>query len=77
MIEKTNSHGMPENYALWPERKLNARIMELYEQIERATLQNLEIARKNSELEVQIATIDEVINSHPLRQTPTQPSPPP
>lgn len=48
MIEKGRRDSIPEDYSLWPERKLNERIMALYEQIERATLENLEIARKNS-----------------------------
>lgn len=43
--------------------------MALYEEIERATLANLEVARKNSQLEIQIETIDEVIRSHPQRTT--------
>ena len=37
--------------------------MALYDQIEHITIQNLEVAQKNSELEVQIRTIDELITS--------------
>ena len=51
--------------------------MALYEEIERATLANLEVARKNSQLEIQIETIDEVIRNHPQRTTGSFPTPMP
>lgn len=45
------------------EEDLNLRILALYEQIEAATIENLEIAKKNSELEVQINTLKDVLTS--------------
>lgn len=75
MIEKTGRTREEESYAGWTERKLNERIMALYEEIEGATLANLEVARKNSQLEIQIETIDEVIRNHPQRTTRSFPVP--
>jgi hypothetical protein len=49
MIEKGRK-GEGEDYAGWTERRLNERIMALYEEIECATLANLEVARKNNQL---------------------------
>ncbi len=40
MIEKGRSEDR-DDYAGWTERRLNERIMALYEEIERATLANL------------------------------------
>lgn len=73
MIEKENRGTGHDDPAAWSERRLNEHIMALYEQIERATLDNLEIARKNSELEIQIETIDDVIRTHPQRKTAHRP----
>jgi cell division septum initiation protein DivIVA len=53
---------------------LNNRILALYDQIERVTLENLEVAQKNSELEVQIKTIDEVITTRPFNSSINTPS---
>lgn len=75
MIEKTNTEPS-EEVAPATQRHLNQRILALYDQIERATLDNLELARKNSELEIQIETIDQVIRTH-RQQPPTHPLPQP
>jgi hypothetical protein len=53
---------------------LNNRILALYDQIERVTLENLEVAQKNSELEVQIKTIDEVLMTRPSNASINTPS---
>lgn len=44
--------------------------MALYDQIEKVTVENLSIAQKNSELEIQIQTIDEVIQNQPKAPSP-------
>lgn len=36
----------------------------LYDQIERVTIENLEIAQRNGVLEIQISTMDEIIRGH-------------
>lgn len=53
---------------------MNNRILALYDQIERVTLENLEVAQKNSELEVQIKTIDEVLTARPFNTSINTPS---
>lgn len=45
-------------YTRWSKEELNERIIALYEQIERITMDNLSVAKENSELEIQISTID-------------------
>ena len=47
-------------YAEWSYDELNDQIFALYDRIEQMTLENLEIAQKNCELEVQIRTIDDI-----------------
>ncbi len=44
--------------------------MALYDQIEKATIYNLQIAQKNSELEIQIETIDQIIQKQSATSTP-------
>ena len=39
-----------EEYEKWSERQLNDKIMALYDEIEKATISNLQVAQKNSEL---------------------------
>lgn len=70
MIEKGKKYESYEDYEDWSEKKLNDRIMALYDQIEKVTIENLSIAQKNSELEIQIQTIDEVIQNQPKTPSP-------
>ena len=44
--------------------------MALYDQIEKATISNLQIAQQNSELEIQIETIDQIIQKQSTTSTP-------
>ena len=48
-------------------QELSQKILTLYDQIEASTIENLEIAQKNAQLEVQISTLDEILNSAPSR----------
>jgi hypothetical protein len=57
------------NYDEWSEEELNQRIFALYDQIEKKTLENLEVAQNNCQLEVQIKTIDDILESYPLRNS--------
>lgn len=50
-----------ETYEEWSEEELNQRIFALYDHIEKVTLENLDVAQKNCELEVQIKTIDDIL----------------
>jgi hypothetical protein len=48
MIEKGKKFTFTEDFYGWSEKKLNDKIMALYDQIEKVTIENLEVAQKNS-----------------------------